>query len=180
MNHKQFNHWIKNEEQLPAKQQMALQNHLKICKECQQLQLTYQMSKKLILEMPLHSPTPGFTKRWQKYLAKKKQQARITQLRSSVLGITLLVLLSLVLHILTTGSFTHWVARIFNSLTVFVFSLANSLANIEQFIRKIPTEAQIIGGMFAFSILNAVFIILILVIYSYLRKEKLFYETNIN
>lgn len=177
MNHKPYSDWIFEETQLSEEQEIALQAHMLNCQECRNLQQAWQTSKKIIMESPLHSPAAGFVKRWNANVRRNKQRERVVRTRVSIIGTSLLVFANLVAYIITSGSFTRWLASIFNLFTKIIFSFANGLAGFEQILMRMPTSIPITGGIFILGILSAVFFFLLLAVFQYLRKERLLNET---
>jgi hypothetical protein len=78
MNHQPFENWLLSEEPLSIEQSRALQEHLRTCDTCCQIESSWDGMQNLIRESPILAPAPGFTTRWHERYAEqhRKQQRR--------------------------------------------------------------------------------------------------------
>ena len=79
MNHQPFKDWLLSEERLEAEQAQALQQHLRDCADCRQIESAWSNAHALIQRAPAVAPAPGFTERWQSRLAAQRLQAQRSQ-----------------------------------------------------------------------------------------------------
>lgn len=68
MNHLPYKEWLLSEVPISAEQAKALQDHLRTCETCRQLEPAWGDVQALIKKAPAIDPLPGFTDRWHKRL----------------------------------------------------------------------------------------------------------------
>lgn len=78
MNHQHFKEWLVTDDPLTPEESQILDEHLKDCEACQQLQTAWYEINHLIKTTPELEPIPGFVERWQ---ARLVYQRRISQKR---------------------------------------------------------------------------------------------------
>lgn len=94
MNHQPFRTWLLSDEELTAEQTKALQEHLRDCNVCNQLESSWEEIEAVIVRSPLLEPATGFVERWQVRLVSQQQHQQ--KLRSwYVIGSTSLLVVSL-------------------------------------------------------------------------------------
>ncbi len=86
-NHQPFSAWLYSEEPLAPEQRRLLQEHLRDCESCRQLQTAWGEVRSLLKATPPVSPAAGFTVRWQAHL---EQARRIEEQRQRRQGLVLL------------------------------------------------------------------------------------------
>jgi hypothetical protein len=78
-NHLPFSEWIQTGELLSPEQQRSLQEHLRSCPECSQVQAALEEVQLLFQSVGSAAPVPGFVDRWQERLIlHRSQQQRRT------------------------------------------------------------------------------------------------------
>ena len=65
MNHQPIENWLLADEPLNAEQSQALIEHLNTCEKCNRLDTTWKEVQDLFQTVPMLTPAPGFTARWQ-------------------------------------------------------------------------------------------------------------------
>lgn len=98
MNHQLFKELLLTEEPLTSEQTLELEEHIKECNNCQQLQAAWLEVHHLINITPEVDPLPGFTSRWEERIIQQRKQAqkRLTwivfgSIASSALFVTILM-----------------------------------------------------------------------------------------
>jgi Na+/serine symporter len=79
-NHQPFEDWVYSREAISPQEELALQEHLQGCQNCQSLVDALYEVEFSIKSEPVLSPATGFTARWQTHLAEQRarQQKRQT------------------------------------------------------------------------------------------------------
>jgi predicted anti-sigma-YlaC factor YlaD len=102
MNHQYFKEWLITDEPLTLEQTQKLEEHLKECNACQQLQTAWLEVQHYISVTPDVDPLPGFTSRWEERITRQHRHAqkRLTWIVFATLaGIAFLVTILLSLHV---------------------------------------------------------------------------------
>lgn len=84
MTHLPYEEWILTTEPLTSEQQLALQEHLTACTECQRLSHGIQQTEVLFTQTPQVAPAAGFTQRWKMRHAMERAR-RIRQINTFIL-----------------------------------------------------------------------------------------------
>jgi hypothetical protein len=141
-NHQPFSAWLHSEEPLAPEQRRQLQEHLRECESCRQIQTAWGEVRSLIKATPRVSPATGFTARWQARLeqARRQEEQRQRRLGLVLLGITGGIAAILFLLLLTgaAGVFDDPVQYLFLIAyrIVYLFTYAISLRDfIVEFLR---------------------------------------------
>jgi hypothetical protein len=130
MDHKPYETWLITEDPLLPDQQTQLDEHLKSCPSCRQLQYSWQKVEQLFGEAPVLEPRTGFTNRWQIHLQqelslqKEREQKRSTWIfLVSTTGAAFLVLIIMAIMFFSTVQ---------NSTEVFIsgMTLISGLLNL--------------------------------------------------
>jgi hypothetical protein len=118
MDHKPYEAWLIADDPLLPAQQAQLDEHLKSCTSCRQLQYSWQKVEDLFGEAPVLKPKEGFTERWQIHLLaelslqKEREQRRSTWVfLASTTGAAVLVLILMAIS---------FFSRIQNTTEIFV------------------------------------------------------------
>ena len=74
MKHKPFETWILLHEPLSSEQAQTLDEHLRDCQHCRQLQRALMRAETLFQSTFDSVPIPGFSQRWQMHLEKDRQE----------------------------------------------------------------------------------------------------------
>jgi len=158
MNHTPYKDWLLSDDLLSAEQTKALQEHLRTCEVCQQLEPAWSDVHTLIQKTPLVQPIPGFTDRWQfRLIAHKMQKQRhlAWMLWGVCAGIALILLgifSTQILEILDSpGSLILvWVSRLTGVLSLY-WAAQNMLGAIVEYIPAITWFGMVLGiGMVSF------------------------------
>jgi len=139
MNHLPYKEWLLSGATLPAEQEAALQDHLRSCETCRQLEPAWGDVQALIKKALAIDPLPGFTGRWQKRLEQHRlhKQRRMAWFIVAAIGALALVL-SLIFgaHLLDLLSspgnlILLWVSRVTGVLSIYwaFENILNGLAN---------------------------------------------------
>lgn len=81
MKHKPFDTWILLSEPLSPNQSQSLDEHLKDCQHCRQLQQALMGAEKLFQSAFDAEPMPGFSQRWQARLEEDRQAEQLRRHR---------------------------------------------------------------------------------------------------
>ena len=81
MNHQPFETWLLSDEPLSPENTSALDEHLKTCQHCQQLQDGWLGVVNLFDDAPDVEPAPGFVTRWQAHLEADRQVGLVARYR---------------------------------------------------------------------------------------------------
>ncbi len=99
MNHQPFRSWLLSEDELSTEQSRLLQEHLRDCQACRQINLAWQELEAVIERSNQLEPLPGFIDRWQIRLV--EHQSHQQRLRGwYTIGATGLVVVSLLVMVL--------------------------------------------------------------------------------
>jgi len=152
MNHKPFESWLVADEPLLPDQELDLQEHLKSCESCHQLQSSWQEVEGLFGELLIEQPQPGFTERWQVRLAeeisreKERQQLQSSWVfLASTTGTAFVILVIMSIRFFTT---VQTPTQVFVSGMALIAGLLNLTAAIqgavvpllEVFFVSVPTQ----------------------------------------
>ncbi len=100
MNHQPFRGWLLSEDELSVEQSRLLQEHLRDCQACRQINSAWQELEAVIERTAQLEPLPGFVDRWQIRLV--EHQAHQQRLRGwYTIGATSLVVVSLLVVVFT-------------------------------------------------------------------------------
>jgi hypothetical protein len=127
MNHQPFKDWLLSEERLEAEQAQALQQHLRECADCRQIESAWADAHALIQRAPDAAPVPGFTTRWQARLAARRLQEQRRQAWAAIAvtgGVAFLLLVlfgTQVLNLLSSPAqwLLLWVSRLTSLLSLY-------------------------------------------------------------
>jgi hypothetical protein len=150
MNHQPFRDWLLSEDELSSDQSDLLQEHLKSCDSCSEIESAWLEVESACRKIPQVAPASGFTDRWQLRLAeyqnrKQKYHGWLT------FGLTVLIVTSLSVILVTQfwsllqapGPYlAAWFSRFVDLISIY-FSLQN---RINPFYWDIPVYTFV--GMF--------------------------------
>jgi len=94
MNHQQFESWIFEQNDLSSEEKNALENHIRQCSTCNDLNNKWQVIDQHLHSLSDLSPAVGFTQRWKTDLAERKQQA---QRKNTVKILFILLMVAIIL-----------------------------------------------------------------------------------
>jgi len=97
MAHQPFENWLITEESLTAAQQIELDDHLRGCPQCRELQAGLAGVNRLLSAAEMAAPKPGFSQRWQSLAARRKLEQQPRQVRIFILVLIEAALISLAL-----------------------------------------------------------------------------------
>jgi hypothetical protein len=132
MNHQPFREWLVSEEQLSVEQTQALQDHLRACESCNQIESAWNELEVVIQKSPQFEPASGFTHRWQVHLDeyqahRQEQRGWLTISVTSLIVTGLLVLLIIQLWSLVQAPGPYlavWLNRLIDVVSIY-FTLQN-------------------------------------------------------
>jgi hypothetical protein len=132
MNHQPFRESLLSEEQLSVEQIQALQDHLRTCESCSQIEPAWNELKAVIQKSPQFEPAIGFTDRWQVRLIEyqARQQRRRGWLTISVTslivtGLLVLLITQLWSLLLAPGPYLAvWLNRLVSVVSIY-YTLQN-------------------------------------------------------
>lgn len=114
MNHQPYRDWLLAEQDLTVEQSQAMQEHLRSCESCSQIESAWIDLEAVFHKSTQVEPASGFTERWQAHLA--EHQAHQQKLRgwwtisvTSLIVTSLLVLLIVQLWSLLQSPDLFWV-----------------------------------------------------------------------
>ena len=148
MNHLPYKDWMLSEEPLTTEQSRALQEHLRTCDSCQQIEPAWTDVNALFRKAALPEPASGFTDRWQERLAahKLQKQRRVAWLIVGAVGLIALLLFVLfsaqVLEIFHAPGnlLLVWISRLTGVLSLY-WSLENLFSIITA---QVPTVSLLL------------------------------------
>lgn len=135
MVHQPIEKWIIEGTPLTPEQQAQLEEHLRICKHCRELQRSLLEVDELLMQAEMLSPAEGFTQRFQATLAERKALKNRRQLRKfflSLLGAAMVTFGAMGLYIAMTSSPVEVVTRLLENST-------RVLINLDQLERFVTT-----------------------------------------
>jgi hypothetical protein len=134
MKHQPFESWLINDDPLTSEQTQSLDEHLKVCEQCQQLQIARINVEALFRDTPSVDPAPGFALRWQARLKREHQLELATRHRWQS-WITLILIANAVslFAILLGMQFFNTFDSITELLLVWVYRLTSLLTIINLF-----------------------------------------------
>jgi len=127
MNHQPFRDWLLSDEKLSADQDHELQEHISSCDSCKEIKSAWLEVDSTLHKSPQVEPAPGFTIRWQAYLAEylERKQKRRGWMMIGLNSVIIIALLGLVASqlwslIQTPGPFlVAWFTRILSLVTIY-------------------------------------------------------------
>lgn len=94
MNHQPYRGWLLSEDELTVEQAQALQEHLRSCETCSQIESSWKQLEAVISRAIQFEPAPGFVARWQVRLV-ERQRYQQKQRGWYIIGATALIVVSL-------------------------------------------------------------------------------------
>lgn len=158
MNHLPYKEWLLSEAPLSAEQDDALQEHMRTCEACRQIEPAWMEVKALIQKTPAVEPCPGFSARWQIRLEQHRlsKQRRLAWIILGIIAGIALVLSALfglqVLQILEAPAnlILLVVSRVTDILSIY-WSLGGLFNSLSAYIPSVPWLLMIFGvGMLSF------------------------------
>lgn len=152
MNHQPFKDWLLSEEPLEAQQSQALQQHLRECADCRQVENAWADASALLRRTPYAAPAPGFTHRWQQRLAAQRVQAQRKQAWVAIAvtaGIAFVLIVLFGTHVLDllaspASLLLAWIARLASLLSVY-----GILQEVFSVLGRVPPMVPAIALFFA-------------------------------
>lgn len=130
MNHQLFEDWLFEHKKLSFQQKEQLTDHLKQCKQCQQLALAWKMVEKQIIKSAPIPPRPGFVNRWRASLSARKAAHQKEDGRRWLIGLSSGAILTLIILI------------VLNSDAQSVSSMVGSAVNLYTLISTWGSQAR--------------------------------------
>jgi len=158
MNHLPYKEWLLSEAPLSAEQDNALQEHLRTCEACRQIEPAWMDVKALMQKTPAAEPLPGFSGRWQVRLEQHRlsKQRRLAWIILGIIAGIALVLSALfglqLMQILDAPGnlILLVVSRLTNILSIY-WSLGGIFNSVSAYIPSVPWLLMIFGmGMLSF------------------------------
>jgi hypothetical protein len=128
MNHQPYRDWLLSEQDLSNEQLQALQDHLRSCESCGQIESSW-MELEMVLQKSLDQvePASGFTERWQAHLAdyqyhQQKRSGWLTISATALIVTSLLVLLIAQLWSLLQSPglyLAEWINRVIGVISIY-------------------------------------------------------------
>ena len=152
MNHLPYKDWLLAEEPLPAEQSEDLQDHLRTCEPCRQIESAWTDVNALIQKTPAVDPLSGFAMRWQTRLVahrlkKQRQLAWIIVGLCSGIAVTLAALFGTqLLEILQSPGhlILVWISRVSGILSIY-WGIQNMVSTIAAQVPSISWLVVIFG-----------------------------------
>jgi hypothetical protein len=127
MNHQPYRDWLLSEQDLSVEQSQALQDHLRSCASCNQIESAWTELEAVIQKSPQVEPTSGFTERWQARLAEyqshqQKLRGWLTISVTTLIVTSLLVLLIVQLWSLLQSPgvyLAEWLNRVIGVISIY-------------------------------------------------------------
>ncbi len=94
-NHPPFDAWLLSGEPITPQQAYDLQEHLRICDTCRQVESAWTQVEHLIREAGMLAPAAGFSARWQSRLAVQRARQQRRQSWLFFLGIAVVAIITL-------------------------------------------------------------------------------------
>ncbi len=158
MNHLPYKEWLLAEATLSDEQEKALQEHIRTCEACRQLEPAWADVQMLFQKTPAAEPLPGFTERWQTRLEKHAlgKQRRLAWIIVGIIGGIAAVLIALfgvqIIEMLNAPGnlLLLWVSRLTGVLSIY-WSIENFFNGLAANLPSITWLFMIFGiGMVSF------------------------------
>jgi hypothetical protein len=158
MNHLPYKEWLLAEASLSDEQEKALQEHLRTCEACRQLEPAWTDVHALFQKTPAAEPLPGFSGRWQTRLEKHtlSKQRRLAWIIVGIIGGIAAVLIALfgvqLIEILSAPGnlLLLWISRLTGVLSIY-WSIENFFNGLAVTLPSITWLFMILGmGMASF------------------------------
>jgi hypothetical protein len=136
MNHQYFKEWLTTDEPLTSDQAQKLEDHIKECQNCHQLQAAWSDVQHILKDIQDVEPLPGFTSRWEGRLARERKQGqkRLTWIVfASLAGSAFLIMVLLGLHVFELIRSPEQIALVFLSRFAVLFSYLTITKNYLSF-----------------------------------------------
>ena len=114
MNHQPFENWLLQDEPLLPDEEQALQAHLAVCLNCQELESTWKGVAHRLKHAQMAAPADGFSERWKQKLAleqqrrQRRQSLAVLVLSLGAAGILALVMINLVYPLWRVPGLVFW------------------------------------------------------------------------
>jgi len=152
MNHLPYKEWLLSEASLNDEQNKALQEHLRSCEACRQIEPAWINVQVLFKKIPSAQPLPGFAMRWQTHLVKHRlqRQRKLAWLILSVIAGIAVVLITLiglqfVEMVNSPGNLIlMWISRLTGVLSIYM-TLEHFFNSLSLYIPSIPWLLMIFG-----------------------------------
>jgi len=145
MKHKLYKIWILENPPLNQNEKRQLSEHLAVCSHCRQLQTNWLKIKELIINVPIHKPAPGFSKRWHLTLAKRREQEKSNRVRRTLIVMVLSMMMGSLVYFIQNNQLMNWLVVALNASTSFFIIITKGLAGIGNWMSKEPTAAFSVG-----------------------------------
>jgi hypothetical protein len=144
MNHLPYKEWLLAEAPLSAEQDDALQEHLRACETCRQIEPAWMDVKALIQKTPAAEPLPGFSGRWQIRLEQHRlsKQRRLAWMLVGIIGGMAAVLIAL--FGVPGNLLLLWVSRLTGVLSIY-WSIENFFNGLAVYLPSITWLFMIFG-----------------------------------
>jgi len=168
MNHRPFEEWMLDDEDLDQDQKQALEEHLRGCESCPALAQSWLAVRHEIQAEPAAAPLPGFSQRWQARLVQKRaeQQRRLAWgMLGLCLGIALVILGIIYIPEAAHQSPGAVLASLLYNLTLFLARANQARGMIEQISLRVTPAIPVAIGALAASSLSALSLIWVVVMW---------------
>ena len=155
MKHKQFEEWILDEPVLTDDQKKELRDHLKICPECQQLNLNWQGSNQILLQASIKTPSPGFTQRWQITFERKSRKEKTLRYRLTLLGLLGLAFAGSLIFMISSGVFFQMLSNTFTGVIQLFVAITHGLSGVGILFNSLPAYVPFTLAFTLFGLVNA-------------------------
>ena len=178
MNHYPYRNWILNHPELTKEQQQELLDHFRICTNCQNLQLAWQESEKILKSAILVSPLAGFPERWAASAKKRMERENTRQTRRTLFGVFTLMAAGTTLYIVQNNLLVTWLVTALNLVASLIIILSKGITGISELFYKEPTAAIYLGVLF-FGAATAFLSAFVFALWNLLTKEKVMHEHSV-
>ena len=146
-NHQPFRDWINTEDTILPEQAQALQEHLRTCESCRQLEASWiQLRQTFHTSAPIE-PAPGFVMRWQVRLA---EQRRIQHRRQSLVMLAFTGGVAFVLFLILSGQALELLRSPYQMVLLVIYRMASLVMTLDTtqdvllgFLKPIPGTVAI-------------------------------------
>jgi len=150
LNHQPFRDWINTEDTLLPEQAQALQEHLRTCEPCRQLEASWiQVRQALRTSAPIE-PNPGFVKRWQVHLTERR---KIQHRRQSLMMLAFTGGVAFVLFLVISGQALELLRSPYQMALLVIYRLASLVISLDTTRDVLLGFLKPIPGVVAFPLL---------------------------
>ena len=150
MNHQPYENWILDDIQITAEEQDSLNQHLKECPECFQLQRSWSKMQTQLKSAPVTPAPAGFVNRWKTGLASRQKEQEKRQARTLLISLgsgAFAIMIALAVILLPNFSFISLIVGFLTILVKMASGLQSLWMIVSNLVSSASTSTLVIAGL---------------------------------